>query len=350
MTSKTTPYYDALLDRLPGIDEALCWTVVRGVDKPITVEQVVSRIGGDPATLTERDWWAAYDEYPASVVHLAQVGPAVTMFEVNGGEGRRPEVLRWLSDGACVHSVYWHVNGADRLMYAAYGRVLTEVDVFSPDIRHGESPAALDDDVTELIAICENEEGSCRPAAMAVVEARTGVRLPMEWFEQPRLSVVITNPVPHDPRPPTSLARMDPDLHVWLKLAARDVRRAALARMARLLAGRFDLTDEPAVSQACEVLASGTEPAAFAALNPLRWRLQSDFDAVRDQGPIEENPAWWRMQAAMAISAALTPPGRYPDPLDALNHASAALQADWPSLRDELRRLARTNSVPEADR
>lgn len=351
MITQTTAHYHALLDEVPMIDEALCWTVVRGVGPPITVEQVISRIGGDPTTLAERDWDAAFDHFPTPVVHLAQIGSAVTMFEVNGMQGQRPEVLRWLSDRACVHSVYWHVNGADRLMYAAYGRVITGVDVFDPTQRHGEDPAALDDDLQELVALRADNGHDYRPAAMAVLERRTGVRLPTDWFEQPRLSVIIAEPLPDDPTPPTGLASVDPDLHVLLSLAGPEVRNAALVRLVRLLAERFDLSGEPDVSQALAALASG----AVASLPPrllleLRSRLSQAFQAVRDQGPMEENPAWRRMQAVLAICAAVAPSDGYSDPLGALNHAHSALGADWPAVRNELRGLARANlGASEAD-
>jgi len=319
----TTEHYQALLDRVPMIDEALCWTVVRGIGRPITMEEVIERIGGDPATLEERDWDAAHDHFPAGVVHLAQAGSAVTLFEVNGREGQRPEVLRWLTDGACAHSVYWHVNGGDLLAYAAYGKLITGVDVFSPEHRHGDDPAALDDDLQELIALRADDASDYRPAAMAVVEARTGVRLQPDWFERPRLSVIIAEPLPSDPYAPTGLASVDPDLHVLLSLADADTQRTALTRVTRLLAERFDLADPATASRR--------------ALLELRGRLREEFEASREQGPMEQNPAWLRMQATLAISTAALPA----ESLNALCHASLALGADWPALRNELRALAR---------
>jgi hypothetical protein len=48
-------HYQALRWQVPGGGEGLCWTVVRGLGEPVTVEQVVRRIGGDPATLDCRD-------------------------------------------------------------------------------------------------------------------------------------------------------------------------------------------------------------------------------------------------------------------------------------------------------
>jgi hypothetical protein len=346
MIAKPTAYYRALLGRLPMIGQALCWTVVRGVGLPVTVEQVITRIGGDPATLAHRGWDAAFEEHPAGVAHLAQVGSAVVLFEVNGNQGRRPEVLRWLSDAAWVHSVFWHVNGADRLMYAVYGRVLTEVDVFSPERRHGQDPAALDDDLQELVALRADDGSDYRPAAMAVVEARTGVRLQTNWFDQPQLSVLITDPLPRDPHPPTTFAWADPDLHALLSLAGPGAQRDALVRVAGLLAERFDLAGEPEVSQALAALdPNASVSVSPEGLNRLQGRLRADFEAVRDESPMEQNPAWWRMQAASAISAAVGQPGGYLDPLDALLHARHALQTDWPPLRNELRALARTVSV-----
>jgi hypothetical protein len=341
MISETSAHYDALLDGLPMIEQALCWTVVRGLGKPVTVQQVIARLGADPATLAERDFDESFDRYPAGVVQLAEVGSAVVLFEVNGSQGQRPEVLRWLSEGASVHGVYWHVNGADRLVYAAYGKVITGVDVFRPESRHGVDPAALDEELQELVALRADDGNEYRPAAMAVVERCTGVRLEAEWFERPRPSVIIAKPLPEDPSPPTALAAVDPDLHVLLTRAGREVQRAALVRTVRVLAERLDLAGEPAVSHAIAALAQEAEGEYPRSVLELRSRLGDDFRAVEDRESFQQSPIWWRMQAGMAISTALTPASGYSDPLDALNHARSALQDGWPALRDELRGLAR---------
>ena len=346
--SETTAYYQELLDGLPMVEQALCWTVVRGVASPVTVDQAISRIGGDPATLAERDWEVVFDHDLVNVVHLAQVGSVVVLFEVNGLQGRRPEVLRRLSDGAAVHGVSWHTNGADEVVYAAYGQVITGVDVFSPELRHGLDPAALDDELRELVALRAEDGDDYGPAAMAVVERRSGVRLRADWFERPRLSVIVAEPLPDDSRPRTGFALVDPDLHVLLSLAGPEVQRAALTRAIRVLAERCDLDGEPAVSQALAALApdAATREYPLGVLE-LRSQLSGEFDAVKDCG--QQNPVWWRMQAGLAISVAVTPASGYSEPLDALGHACSALHADWPALRNELRALARAGiAAPEA--
>jgi hypothetical protein len=82
-------HYQALRWQVPGGGEGLCWTVVRGLGEPVTVEQAVRRIGDDPATLDERPLHASIEEFPAAVVHVAQQGPAVLLLEV-----LRAELLR----------------------------------------------------------------------------------------------------------------------------------------------------------------------------------------------------------------------------------------------------------------
>ena len=345
MISETTAHYQELLDGLPMVEQALCWTVVLGVAGPVTVDQAISRIGGDPATLAERDWEAVFDHDVANVVHLAQIGSAVVLFEVNGFQGQRPEVLRRLSDGASVHAVSWNVNGADKIVYAAYGQVITGVDVFSPERRHGSNPAALDDELRELVALRAEGGDDYRPAAMAVVERCTGVRLRADWFERPRLSVIVAEPLAQDPRPRSGFASIDPDLHVLLSLAGPAVQLAALTRAIQVLAECCDLAGEPAVSQALAALA----PDARGVLE-LRSRLSEEFNVVQDRGPFQQNPAWRRMQAGLAISAAVTPASGYSEPLDALGHACSALRADWSALRNELRALARTGIAAPAAR
>lgn len=107
-------YYKDLA--ITGLPVAMCWTVAQPLGVALTVEDVASRLAGDPDVLEVLDLSEAYEIGPNDgwVLHLDQVGPAVTIFEDNGFQGARPEVLRALSVDAKVHSAWWNVNAVTR--------------------------------------------------------------------------------------------------------------------------------------------------------------------------------------------------------------------------------------------
>jgi hypothetical protein len=100
---------------------------------------------------------------------------AVGLLEINGIQGRRPEVLRRLSDGARVHSAHRNLEGDSQLSYAVYGELVTALDGEDPENRNGGEPDALDDDLGDLLAEVATDNGSRGAAMLATIEARTVV-------------------------------------------------------------------------------------------------------------------------------------------------------------------------------
>ena len=221
MTDEVVAWYQRLLEAKPDLDDRpWCWTVIQPLTKPVTIAEVVRRLGGDPAEIEHRSGWEPHD---LPMVHLNQLGPPVVMVEVMGGEGVRDEVLRWLSDGAVVHSSWWcDAIGRSSLCYAAFGQLLTRVECLDDDRPSGEQPTALDEDRAALRGNLD-----C-PAQLALVERRTGVRLDAAWLDQPHPTMVLGKPIPDDPRPPGMFAAVDPDLAAMLLMADESTHRAAL--------------------------------------------------------------------------------------------------------------------------
>src|SRR2546430_8918140 len=232
------------------------WSVVEGIDAPVTVAEVVRRLGGDPAELFELPAEEAFDaDACEALVCLAPHGSAVALFEPGSPQAVRPEVLRRLSAGARVHATCWHVNGGERLLYAAYGKLVTGIQPYWPKERWGELPDTLDEDLRALGGFAV-EDPDLRPRpedhagaiALAAIERRTGVRATADWLAGPHTAVRIARPVPDDPQPRTTFARVDPDLDAWLRLAPEETRRAAVRLALRRVVERFDLTGDPVVA------------------------------------------------------------------------------------------------------
>lgn len=336
MADEDVAWYQRLLDAQPDLVEfPWCWTVVQPLTKPVTVAEVARRLGGDPANIEQLAGWDV-DE-PDGTVHLHQVGPAVVMCQTGGWEGVRDEALRWLSDGASVHSSWWSdANGRSFLCYAAFGLVLTRLEHLDDNQPAGEQPTALDEDRAPL------RDDLGYPAQLAFVERRTGIRLDRAWLDQPHATVVIRTPIPDDPRPPGTHGSADPDLAAMFLLADESTQRAALRWVLDLLADEQDLRGEPAVRTVLDALPRHwpTGEDLTQQLNALRIRITEELNASPGMSP-ERWRHYYRLRAAEAFAATVNGSRGRSYPPDTLWYAQHALQQRWPTIRAELWRRAR---------
>jgi hypothetical protein len=332
-------WYERMLEAAPDlIDFPWCWTVIQPLTEPVTVAEVARRLGGDPASIEDRAGWDF--EEPAGTLHLRQVGPAVLMGQTEGWEGVRDEALRWLSDGASVHSSWWSdANGRGFVCYAAFGRVLTRLEHLDDDQPAGERPTALDADRAPL----RDDPGY--PAQLALVERRTGIRLDGSWLDRPHATVVVRTPIPDDPRPPGMFGSTDPDLAAVFLLADESTRREALRWLLDMLADEYDLRGEPGVRTVLATLPQAWPTGADLShqLSLLRSRLTQDMDASPGMSP-ERWRHYYRMRAGEAFGATTTGSRDRSGPTDTFWYAQQALQGRWPTVREELWRRARRPS------
>jgi hypothetical protein len=315
-------------------DAPWCWTVVQPLTMPVTVAEVARRLGGDPASIEQLAGWD-YDETDA--LHLHQVGPAVVMCQTGGWEGVRDEALRWLSDGASVHSSWWSpANGRSFVCYAAFGRVLTRLEFLDDDRPAGEQPTALDEDRASL------RDDLDYPSQLAFVERRTGIRLDPAWLDQPHATVVIRTPIPDDPRPPDAFASVDPDLAALFLLADESTQRDALRWVLDLLADEQDLRSEPAVRTVLDALPQDWPTGGDLShqLAALEFRLTQEVNASPGGSP-ERWRRYYRMRAGQAFAATVTGSCGRSYPPDTLWYAQQAFQQRWPTIRAELWQWAR---------
>ncbi|MDG6110078.1 DUF6461 domain-containing protein [Dactylosporangium aurantiacum] len=336
MVDHDVAWYRRMLDAQPELlNSPWCWTVVLPLTKPVTVADVARRLGGEPAGVEDRAGWD-FDE-PDGTLHLRQVGPAVLMCQTGGWEGVRDEALRWLSDGASVHSSWWsNANARSLLCYAAFGRVLTRLEYLDDDQPAGEQPDALDEDRAAL------RDDQDYPAQLAFVERRTGVRLDHAWLDEPHATVVIRRPIPDDPRPPGTFGSTDPDLTAMFLLADEPTQRDALRWLLDLLADEHDLRDEPAVHAVLDALPQVWPTGEDLAhqLSLLRAALTQAVDTSPAMSP-ERWQHYYRMRAGEAFTAMVPRPPGPSYRTDALWYAQHALQQRWPTIRADLWRRAR---------
>jgi hypothetical protein len=361
MISNAVEYYQRILTSRSWFAEGLSWTVIQPASQQLTVAEVMRRLHAERVNLDELDEWADdHDDHdPLLIACLAQIGPNVVMFQDNGFEGSRPEILRWLSDGARVHNVDWTINGNGSLSYAVYGKVLARIDKNNPDRKYGEDPTALDEDLADMHAarqaldledqadLGETSQTAdpsvpsaldthllAEAAAMATVEHRTGIRLTEQWLDnlgaEPWQAVMLGK-IPSDPRPPSGFGDADPDLDARLRAAPEQMQRAALVLVMREIATRFILTDGEAAQAAIDAVSQG------------RTLASEVREHLFHLGASSGDPQADGLSAGAVFYTATAPPHGYDDRFGALGHVRNALPEDWPRLRRTISDLVRAS-------
>lgn len=169
-------------------------------------------------------------------------------------------------------------------------------------------------------------------------------------------------PLATEPPTPEELAehRNDPEVRLRDAVEAAPESRqfAALAHLAELLADRFRLGGFPVVRNVLADLASGRRAGAQRVgelaerlVAPLAQEVFHDDEEDGEENSaddlsFEQDPAWQRMQAGIALQiAARGPKGAaltaldIPMVFDAYHHAGLALGDDWPAARETLRQI-----------
>ncbi|SDM74227.1 DUF6461 domain-containing protein [Nonomuraea jiangxiensis] len=335
-------YRDLLNGVLAPTSDALTWTVIQ----PITGAPT-------PAELLERMGLQESDMEPARPVDLTgeleegmfigRSGSSFVVVEPNGYQTSLQEVLLRLSTGARACSVFWGVTTPGHLEYAVYGRLVTSLAIHSPDWRYGDQPHALDEELTVLEQVTAHESGHPdlhTAAAMAVVEAATGVRLDLDWLAQPHAMVRREAKVPRPDLPSGGVVELDPDLDARLRLADPSVQALAVQRAVTEVLTQHELLNEPAVRAGLELLAADkvtADPPGLTGCDSLTSRLRMDYVAHRFEVHPDQDPRRARWQAAQALASLFTPHGY--DVFQPLVHAYFAAGDQWPSVRRALKAL-----------
>jgi hypothetical protein len=258
--------------------QAFCFSLVRGLDEA----EVLRRLGAERSqprrlTLDEAAELSAsfHAGYP-QLVQAARVGGWSVAIEDNGWEGARPEVLRALSRGTQVVSVYQNVNAHSRFSYAADGVVLVGFEPLFPQRRWGSRPDLL----LPLMRAAGLDPGWRQPpygtvdlAALALAERLTGVHLDAAMLDGPLTAAEVTPLLP-DPPASSWLQDQDAELAAVIDRAGPAVLRRAAATAARLAVGLAGLGRDPVVAGALAVAEAG-QARRVGDGSPLGWRIRS---------------------------------------------------------------------------
>ncbi|MEV0148134.1 MULTISPECIES: DUF6461 domain-containing protein [unclassified Nonomuraea] len=341
-------YYTDLLRSSATFNEALAWTVIVPLSEPLSLDAVASRVigGGHPLLMESGEEFDEEAEFLAGhAVYLGHSGDTVMLLEPGGfSYVATPQVMAWLSQDAQVWHLSWNHTGSKVLEYWADGQQLTRIPGLDALSVHGADPAELQEEVAALAQAGRASWTTRKATAMALIERRSGARLPIDWFDEAHPVAVVDPPIGDD-CPPIGLWHHEPDLNAKLRSASHEQRRAVLLHVTGILVERFDLS-LPAITRAVRI-ARGGEPVDDALLEGVReaWehlgaRWAGRGYAVRE----EDDNAWRRWVAANAVRHSLRSLNEGASFLDGLTYAMFALPEEWPTIRAWIR-----ETTPDAD-
>ncbi|MGW0807542.1 hypothetical protein [Nonomuraea sp. NPDC002799] len=187
-------HYRRLLDT-SWLGGAICWTVLVPDDgRAPDLADIGERVSGSgrfkvhetAAFERQEDFFGlAADAEWALLVDDAAA--PVTLFEHNGFQCVYPPVLPRLSEDGRAYSVYWNVNGTNRIGFAAGGEMVLSFD--GMDVRDAAGRPGWErwPQLGELLPYFDwRHGGSWRAAALTAIELATGARLSMEWLTRAR--------------------------------------------------------------------------------------------------------------------------------------------------------------------
>ncbi|WP_329179657.1 DUF6461 domain-containing protein [Streptomyces decoyicus] len=184
----TAADYAWLDEDLPGLTEAYCLTLVRG----LTPEEVLRRIGArgelritgvEELAAPAYDAWDEYDG-ERMFVGVTSVGDWALMMEYNGYLGVTDEVSVPLSRGTRLVSHFRNVNALDHFDWIEDGDIRVTFEPLFANQRHGSAPDSLVEEMRgagfDLGDSGDRSYELHTEAAFALAERLTGVRLSTE--------------------------------------------------------------------------------------------------------------------------------------------------------------------------
>ncbi|QYC38916.1 hypothetical protein Nocox_06445 [Nonomuraea coxensis DSM 45129] len=187
-------YYRDLLRRHAWLEESLCWLVVQPLDEDLTRDDVLWRLNGgrDPEQRIVPDPVDANANMDGELI-FAFEGDGAWGFLDWSGVPASDEIVAALSEDCRVWLTSWNFSGQSTLLYAAGGRIRTRVHRFhfARHITEEGDPAAVAGLHTLLGGVPHDDYTGRRAAALAFVEASTGVAIESERFDEEEGPVII---------------------------------------------------------------------------------------------------------------------------------------------------------------
>ncbi|WP_248960824.1 DUF6461 domain-containing protein [Sphaerisporangium perillae] len=159
--------------------------------KDVVPEEALRRIGVTP------DPAAGLDDISGHPIAAYAAFGGTVLLEPNGFAGTMTEVVRRLSAGTAMASVFLNVNAHQQFLFAADGRLVTGFEPDGPDVRWGADPDRLlpymsdlgmPTEEEEVDAALDDDEGDDPIlTTMALAERATGVRLTRDHLARPAL-------------------------------------------------------------------------------------------------------------------------------------------------------------------
>ncbi|WP_214415235.1 hypothetical protein [Sphaerisporangium fuscum] len=178
------------------LPDDICWIVVQPLSGVLSVNEAVTRIGGQPEDLRNMTTLDAYSMSPGNTLSFEETETAVSILQIGGFAGMFLEMIEPLSRSARAWVAYWDVNASFSMLLWVDGSCVGGWDPYAP--REGWATGLgpmgqyadffLQYDIDD-----EDRDPNYREAVtLAVIEAESGVRLDRAWIDREHPAMLVT--------------------------------------------------------------------------------------------------------------------------------------------------------------
>jgi len=266
-----------------------CVTVVPDADPDV----VARAFGHDPSDLDGEREETTFSEtaqtgrlsLDGDEIWVAAPGGATVVFEANGFEGTRAEVLRHaanIAPGKIAASLFWNVNGMAQVTCARRGKVVASIDLYLDEDDLPDVPRAL----RKLAGLCLDEEADLLAIGAAMVETFVGTGFGEADIKGSRRLPIVSRPADlrsydDHPRGDRPLDLHLPGVQDAVHAMPREGQRA-LAEWAALAAVReAGISGDPPVRAMLDQFGTGAPSALSPGLEALKRSADAEGDRQR---------------------------------------------------------------------
>ncbi|MFC7644770.1 hypothetical protein ACFQX6_31820 [Streptosporangium lutulentum] len=347
----TVAYYENLLrdSRAQWLADRMWWiSVTPGNHQSIQLEDVYTVLsGGTPPETREEEGCdlliTLHCPVTAFFVHRSETDGTISILNLSSGYSSLRDYCRALSGGgATALGVVWGGKVWETLLYAENGEILAIYqEGFSRELGGGTTPETLEREMEFIHQFSEDTpEGVLlqKAAALAILEARSGLRISEEWLNSTHQAIYVDTPVEADYLEHPTFAAVEPDIAASLAGWPKDKKSALLFWVIDHLSTKFGF-DWPEIVDARDALAAGgvlsaelREKVMDRTLRLGRKWLEGTGESS-DEDAVSAKSRW---RAGIAVRVALRELEQPHPAFSSLRLAKEALGAEWTIVRQKI--------------
>ncbi|MGP4104799.1 DUF6461 domain-containing protein [Nonomuraea sp. KM90] len=304
--------------------------------------------GGTPPEVRQEDGYelpiTLHCPIAAFFVHRSAGDGTVSILNLSSQSTSLRDYCRALSSGASVLGIEWGGKTWEALTYAEDGDIVAYFpEGFSRELAGGTNPEALSQELQFIHQFSEDSPAGVvaqKAAALAILEARSGLRITEEWLNSTHEVVYVDVPIGDGDSVHSGAIAAQPTIPNSPDAWPHSKKSGILFWIIDLLVAKFGF-EWPEISEARSAYGSGHVPEAALHTEVMDRTLRLGRDWLEATNEYESSAAdsefmRLRWRAGIAIRVALREIEQSNPKLSSLQIADEALGMDWPTVQQHI--------------